>query len=243
MTDVFTGTKEPVQTTNPLETLVGEGKKFATVDDLAKGKLEADAFIERLTQEQAQLRADLGRVQNADQQLIELRAEVQALRAAKPEASKDNTSSPLTVDGIKALVAETITRAERDRTVEQNINAANASMVDFYGDVNKASTAVQAKAAELGLSMEALKDIAAKSPSAFQKIILGDAKVPNVQPLDSKSVNNESPRPVVGGRVAQEGTKEYFEEIRKKNPKLYWSPSMQQKVFQAAKAGTYDLTY
>src|SRR5574343_873745 len=37
--------------------LVGPGKKFKTYSDLEKGKLEADAFIERLKTEKAELLA------------------------------------------------------------------------------------------------------------------------------------------------------------------------------------------
>jgi len=39
--------------------LVGEGRKFNDVEALAKGKLEADRFIEQMKQENASLKADL----------------------------------------------------------------------------------------------------------------------------------------------------------------------------------------
>ena len=39
-----------------LKELVGEGKKFKTVEDLAKGKAESDAFISSVTRENKELR-------------------------------------------------------------------------------------------------------------------------------------------------------------------------------------------
>ena len=41
---------------DPLAELVGDGKKFATVNDLARGKLEADSFIEKIKAENNELR-------------------------------------------------------------------------------------------------------------------------------------------------------------------------------------------
>src|SRR4029450_8159059 len=44
---------------NYLEELVGEGKKFKTPEDLARGKAESDSFIERLQKELHGLRNEL----------------------------------------------------------------------------------------------------------------------------------------------------------------------------------------
>src|SRR5688572_24600607 len=49
-------TNETTKTTNPLADLVGENKKFKTVDDLAIGKLQSDAFIQKLQDENKELR-------------------------------------------------------------------------------------------------------------------------------------------------------------------------------------------
>ena len=39
-----------------LDALVGEGKKYANLEELAKGKAEADSFIDKLKDENSDLR-------------------------------------------------------------------------------------------------------------------------------------------------------------------------------------------
>ena len=41
---------------DPLQELVGEGKKFKSIEDLAKSKVEADRFIDKLKSENDALR-------------------------------------------------------------------------------------------------------------------------------------------------------------------------------------------
>lgn len=236
MADVF---KSDDTIVNPVETLVGDGKKFKDVEALAKGKLESDNHIARLEAELAGIREDLGKRVDAEAQLAEVRNELTVLRNARPQESKSNTSSPLTVDGIQALVNESITRTERNRTSQSNIALANTAMLDAFGSFEQATAGVLAKSKELGLSMDRLKEIAAESPTAFQKIILGDKAAAVAAPLDGRAVATERPQ-ASSGLSTQEGTKAFYDELRTKNPKLYWDPRTQEKIIAAAKAGTYQ---
>lgn len=245
MSDVFAAdgsTKAPAaeENSNPLEALVGEGKKFKSVEDLARGKAEADAHIARLESEMAELRKDLGKSVDAAAQLNELRDELKALRTANPQASRDNTSPALTVDGIKALVNESLTQAERNRTAQQNIQKANDAMVQHFGSLEKASEAVKARAAVVGLSVQDLQLMAAKSPTAFQKIMLDGAEKSD-GPLNPQSAVREVPAGGFEGGKPKEGTKAYFDDLRKTDPKRYWKPETQEAIIRAAKAGTYQL--
>lgn len=238
MSDVF-GAETPAVIT--VDALVGEGKKFKTVDDLAKAKAESDNYIEQLKAENATARAAALKADTAQAELDTLREEIKALRsnANRETASKETTSPPLTADSIKALVTETLTQAERNRTSQQNIEAANAAMVAHYGSVDKATAAVQAKAQELGLSISDLKDTAAKSPTAFKKIVLGDAAPASASPLDT-SGNLRAPEKALGNAPTP-GSKEEFEALRKTSPKQYWKPEVQARLHAAVKAGTYQL--
>ncbi len=60
----------------------------------------------------------------------------------------------------------------------------------------------------------------------------------NIGYLDS-SVRSEA-LPMGQGAGPKEGTKEYFDEIFKKDRKKYFSAGVQQQIFKAAQAGTYD---
>ncbi len=94
------------------------------------------------------------------------------------------------------------------------------------------------KAAELGLSIEFLKDVAAKSPTAFLNV-MGETEKPLVESdLTKSSVNSEGLKRQ-NNVVLKEGTKAYFDNLRKTDPKTYWTPHTQQRIFEAAKRGTY----
>lgn len=217
-------------------------EKFGNdLDAIAKGKAEADAFIESLKKELAGVRAQLNPQFDAEKSLQELRAEIQALKSNPDQGrSREVTPPALTSEGIAALVEQEITRAERNRTSQQNIQSANDAVVAAFGSLDAAGTAVKAKAAELGMSVADLKGIAEKSPSAFQKIILGDASNgAGEQPLVVPSANRGDGRAPVG--EPKRGTNEYFDAILKKDRKLYWSPAVQMELHKAAADGTYLL--
>lgn len=241
MTDVFAATTTDGTVTDPLASLVGEGKKFKDVAALAAGKVEADAHIARLTAEMAGLRAELNPQFDAEKSLAELRAEIAALKA-NPDQSRSRAETPpaLTVEGITALVSETITRAERNRTSQQNIVLANDAVVAKFGTLEAAGNAVKAKAAELNMTVADLRAIAEKSPSAFQKIVLGDATGADETPLSPQSAHTQTPNTPNLGQ-AKPGTKEYFEDLRVKDRKRYWLPETQMALHKAVKEGTYVL--
>lgn len=236
MTDVFNPEKTDM---TPVSDLVGDGKKFKTVDDLARGKLEADNFIDQLKRETEGLREELKNRTKAEEELNGLREEIKNLRTATTQASRD-TNPSLTADSIRSLVSETITQADRNRTTQQNINTANDAMVKSHGDLTKAGEAVKARAADLGISMDHLRNIAAESPTAFLKI-MGETVTEDKGPLNTqRSVNTDTSNSAPAGEPTR-GTKAFYDKLRVEKPNVYWSPKIQQEVFEAAKAGTYDL--
>jgi hypothetical protein len=110
-------------------------------------------------------------------------------------------------------------------------------MVSHFGNVDKAKAAFAEKANQLGMSTEELTAVAAKSPTAFFKLVdLGVSNQSNQTRLTKSDVNLAT----LEDTKTKEGSKEYFDNIRKTNAKLYWSPKTQQEIFKSKKAGTYD---
>lgn len=239
--DVFAPTIDKMET--PIQSvsdLVGEGKKFKTIEDLAKGKAESDQFIERLKAEQAELRAELAKKVNTEEQLAALRTEFEKLRGANPQPSREPTNPALTIDSVKALVAESITQADRNRTAQQNVVAANDAMVKQFGSLEKAAEIVKARASDIGMSMDELREIASRSPTAFIKI-MGGEQTKSADPLNPNSAIREEAPKLPDQNALTPGTKPYYDKLLKEHPTQYWSPKVQQEIFKAAKAGTYSL--
>ena len=90
-----------------LTELVGEGKRYATVEALAKGRLDADAFIEQLKRENAGLREDLSTRLTAEERAAAVLAAASQPNDQKPLAP-NGTPSP---SGDPAAVEELVQKA------------------------------------------------------------------------------------------------------------------------------------
>lgn len=240
MPDIFDATNTEAKTVVPVtkvDDLVGDGKKFATVDDLAKGKAESDAFIDHLKAEINQLKEVANRQMQAQTELDALKTQLKTLREA-PQ-SKDNTNPALSEDKIKSLVENAVTQAEANKTATQNILEANVKIVSHYGTLEKATQAVQAKARELGISVDMMKDIAAKSPTAFLNLVgvqgqTGPQEV-NIQgTVNTTGFGRQSSTP-------ETETQAYFSKMLKENPREYFTPAVQQRYFKLVKEGKISL--
>lgn len=237
MSDIFVSTtKAEVK----VDDLVGEGKKFKSPDDLARGKVEADAFIEDLKRQISELRSSTENQDTAKLELEALKNEMKTLRESRNTQSRDATNPALSESQLKALVENTVTGLEKTRAADQNITEANTRLVKHFGTLEKAQAAVKAKAVELGVSVDFLKETAAKSPTAFTNI-LGVVPTSGTQEfVADNTVNTQGMSAQGNNGQLKDGTKEYFDNILKtKGRTYYFSPEVQQQVWKAVKAGTY----
>lgn len=209
--------------------LVGDGKKFDSVEALEKGKIESDTFIEQLKEEQKQLRDDLSKRMSTEELLAEIRKEREDLLKAT-ESAPGNTTPEFDRDGLKSLVSQTIKEEEIARTAEQNEIIVDKRMNELFGD--KTLEVFATKATGLGLSKEHLQGVAQKSPSAFFKLMgLDNIKTPTTPASSKGSIDpdglKEQSAPVV------DGSWKYYQKMRKENPDEYWKPETQQRIMKA----------
>lgn len=235
---IFDGAKTtpsaPVVPETPEAILAEVTTKFKTdkgeldVAALAKGKLEADRFIERLTKEQDALRQDL----NSRAQLEEL---IQDLRKAREDASKtplqeapkgsgqpNAPETALTVEAVKELFKEELSQTQKQVLAQRNIDIAEAELAKQWGASTRSK--LETRAAELDVSLDFLKGLAASKPKAFLEMV--GAKPPvqvNTQDYAPPSTrDNPAHREQPKGR-----TKSYYDKMRKENPTEYWSVRIQ----------------
>lgn len=78
-----------VQTVQYSERLVGEGKPFKDIEALAKGKMDADAFIEQLKNENAQMREA---VASSEQEALKAATMSQVLEAVRTLSGSGDTN-------------------------------------------------------------------------------------------------------------------------------------------------------
>jgi hypothetical protein len=240
MTDVFTSaTTENTapagdatsQTNDSFVTqLVGEGKKFKDVESLAKGKLEADRHIEEITKTLNELREEVSKQDYAKELLTKLQdkgTDTGTVNPAMGTNTGNSANGNTTQDAstIEALVEQLMTKKEKTRTLEQNIAVANDAVVSQYGD--KAAEVVKAKASELGMSVERLKEIAAESPTAFLQLIGAKANVKVDSVTTPSSIRSETLT-----NTGTDRTFDYYQKLRKDNKSLYYSPKVQRMLME-----------
>lgn len=205
-----------------LDSLVGEGKKFNSAEALAQGKTEADNFIVKLQEEQAELRVELDKRLNAQEALAEIQN--------KTNISNENTSQQSEAD-VSDLVRKTVLELSAEDKAKANVFKADAVLAEKYGD--KRGDVVKQKALELGVDISFLEEAAAKSPSAFLGMI-GESvptKLPQAN-VSQGSVNTGALAQINTG--AKEDTYQFFNELRRKDPKAYFKPETQNKMLKLA---------
>lgn len=220
-----------------VDQLVGEGKKFKTLDDLAKGKLESDRTIEQRNAELAALREELASRVKLEEVLDRLTSRETEDRDDYPYQGNNSSASgqPATINQkqIETLIETTITKKERERTANQNRTLVLNRLKELYGD-GYAQRLNDAQA-QLGLDKESLNDLAARSPTAFLKLVAPGVNSnekgfvsPPRSSVTSESFNSNT------GNSAMPGSPEYFKRLKKESPTTYWSPKVQNELHKAA---------
>ncbi len=203
--------------------LVGEGKKFATVEDMAAGKLHSDGHIETLTAENASLRADLEGRANAQEILTQLK-EVNL----KPEVPVAPTPAALDEGKITDLVKSTVTELDVEGRKTVNRLAVSERLAKEWGGLEASKTVLAQKAAELGVTVAFLSGVVETSPNAFYQLVglTGAKTVVQNTPGPGDVVNRVTNDPT-NGPDGQAGLTEndwaWWQNLRRTNPKQYHS--------------------
>lgn len=214
--------------------LVGEGRKFNDVEALAKGKLEADKFIEQMKQENAALKADLEKQAYRLGVNDHLKEQASASTAdlSDPNYNNSGTSDEANTQlgsseaNIESLVEQTLRKREQKNVADSNIALVEAELEKAYG--TEAAATVRQKSEELGLPLEELQGMAAKSPSAFMQLMGKPA--PKANPLVQGSIRTE------GSTMQASSEKDfgYYQRLRRENSSLYYKPSTQRQMMADA---------
>lgn len=218
-------TREPnVEVT--VEDLVGEGRKYATVEDLAKAYANADRFINQLKTEKTELNV---KVQTYED-LIKNRPNPNQTPEQRQSDPPEAPSPELDAEKFKDIARKTFEEISQTERVKRNQERAADRMVEVYGSTEKANQAVRQKAAELGVSVEWLLDTAGRSPHAFEATMgLNTREAPKSTYAPTDEFVPRKPM----GRSEQK-TMAYYDNIRKTDPNRYWSRQIQDEIMKEA---------
>ena len=217
--------------------LVGEGRKYKTLDDLAKAYLNADSFIEQLKAENQELRTKTVEAKTIDEVLERLSANQSNAAQATASAQVSSTNG-LSAGDVAKIVEQTVTGMETAKTRQGNLLKADQAMKAAFGEKAGEVYSSIAKTPELN---EAYMKLAAVDPDQFVALFTqksGQSTASQGSQVDSGSSVNTTMTYTSGNNVRENtpGTKEYYAKIRKSEPAKYYSQQIQLEMNKAAVA-------
>ena len=231
MTDVFK--QEETPSDSILDQLVGEGKKFQTPEELAKGKLESDKFIQQLTTEQEALRNEMESLREAATKASTLQ---EVLDKLKPDtdSEKDGGNQPaLNSDELTKLVREQIESTQQESARKSNREKASDQLLQKFGnDEAKAREFVKEEASKLGMSADDLGKMAETSPEAYARL-LGLDKLKEQSTDTAGSLERVNSQALEYTNTGNRDV-DFYRNLRLKNSKEFWKPGVQQEIYKLA---------
>ena len=224
---------KPEEKKDLLSELVGEGKKYKTVEELARSRLEADIHIERIQKENREMRDKLASAKGVEDVLEAVKAQ-SANSANETPDNKVTTPSAgqLTAEQVAKMVAETVSGLKTQEAKQANLAKANAEMARLFGDKAQEVYLKEANTVEL---QRVYRELAETNPEKFVSLFhKPDAK--QQQNIDTGGKNTSALNLNQNNSSVQPGTQAYYSKLRKENPKAYYSPATQIQMHQDALA-------
>lgn len=235
MLDLNPATPDNVdQNVNYLEELVGEGKKFRDVNELAKGKYEADRYVNTLVQQKEQLLQDYTRLKEEYETTASLREVADRIANPPQFNNRDNTppaNEPPVFDpnSLGPLVAQQVSALREQEKMQANEQVVEAKLKERFG-ANYGNVLKQ-QMEQLGLSEDYVRDMARRNPTVFFKTF--DLDQPQAQdPFKApprSSVRSDNFAPATNKRDWS-----FYEKMRKDQPSLYWNSKTQVQMHKDA---------
>jgi hypothetical protein len=175
-----------------VKSFVGEGKKYATVEDALKSVPHAQKYID---DQKATLTAKEAEVEHLKEELAKRKAMEEYLAELKNQQVQTSNSSVAPPVDLDSLVERKLHEMSETQKVRDNLLAVDTAMKKQYGE--KAKEVFSVKAQELGVSVDYLTKLAGTSPTAFYKMFdlkaLESRGVHTSQSINSEGLISQNP--------------------------------------------------
>lgn len=181
-------TPAPVATVIPpeLAALIGEGKKYASLDEVHKAFPNAQTHIATIESENALLKKDLAERKSAEELLQEIRT------ASTPT---DPVVTPTPVDISPDVIAQVVDKQLAARKTEDIANANTAMIVDTFRQTygEKAQASFTQLAVDNDMTITQLNAMVAQYPKAVLRLSGLTAKAATPNTTINSDVNTQKP--------------------------------------------------
>lgn len=152
-------------------------RKFNGLEDLTKSYVNGQSHIQTLESENANQREALTKAKGVDDVLAKLQEQQRASESTQTSDQSTTTeqNGVITKEDIDSLLERKLQQINSEQAEAENVKVAMQSAKEVFG--NDYVTKLSGKAVELGMSEQDALDIARRSPSAFQKLFVGESKL------------------------------------------------------------------
>lgn len=217
---------------NYLEELVGEGKKFKTIEDLARGKAEADLYVEHMKGRMDELRQDytkLYETHNAGPSLKETldqyMQELKQSQGTNQPSGQEDKSVQFDENKLNDMVKQHIAANRQLETEEANAKSVELKLQETYGPNYK--QLVSQQISQQGISVDFFNQLARQHPSVLLRT-LGVEGQQNRETFQAPVTSTQRSDPFRKNMR----TEAYYEKMRKEKPLEYRSPKIQDQMFK-----------
>ena len=151
---------------NPVATttyVVGEHSVYNSVEELYKGAIQKEGYIQTLKQELAEARATIEEL-SKNETIVE---KLKQIRENKMDNTENTNPSMLPEEAIKQIALNAMQDYNKATEAESNLANCKQAVASINADVD---LAMKNKAQELGCTVEYLESIAKTSPKAFKSM-------------------------------------------------------------------------
>lgn len=211
-----------------LERLVGEGKKFKDVEALARSKFDTDMHAYRLEQENKKLREENATQKSLEDlidQLRETNTPSNPVTTPEEQVSREAGAQQIKQEDIQSLVNKTLEQKQLETERARNVQSVEAELKKLWGPDFRPK--LKAKVRELGVPEDFMASMAESHPQAFLKLI-NDGHSGSIDTnLTAPPVNRMIPSAL---QTNPNKAAEFYSNLRKTDPKKYWSPKVQDEI-------------
>lgn len=221
---------------NYLEELVGDGKKFKSPEELAKGKYESDLYVEHLKARLDEMRNDYLRLDTDYKSRAKLEELIDQLKTPQQQLTSNennhtvneaNTKPAIDYKEVESLVSSKIMEHESSKREQQNFDLVKSKLKERFG--NNYQAVLKEQMDSLGLEENFINDLAKKHPQVLFKTLGLDQPVQR-ESFDSPPRSTSRFTPT----TPQKRTWSYYQKMRKEDPRLYHDPRTQVQMHKDA---------
>lgn len=210
---------------NERETLLAKWKE-KTPEEVLAAKVDSDLFIKTLTTRMDDLKKDYLTLREESQAKASLQELIDRMENRKEPEQNLNTNQgevqpSFKPEDIESLVAKKISENETQKKHNDNFNKVKAKLAEQFGD--NYGTVYKQRLDTLGLTQEFADDLARKHPTVFMKTFGLDEPVQN-NTFQTPPRSNQ--RQASFAPVTQKRDWNYYQELKKADPRIYLDPKI-----------------